>query len=490
MEDFIIGRRRLEVSDAVYRLYGTTAMVVYGVLLSLVMYGLLWAFGTVFAASLAANVPTPLTNYVTCDNERETTACVGPYRAFLLLFAVIVVPLSLVDLREQRVVQMIMTGTRGVVLLVMIGTVVAAPACDGVAFAVKSGGEVDPAFVDRGMHVAEYFRPSGMGVLVPTTIFALIFHYSVPVLSHEVADKTALRGIFLTAFAVAAGSYVSLAIIVSTYFRDTVNTQCNLNWKDYVGCAASDAGAESASGWAKAARFFVLIFPAIDVLSGFPLNAITLGNNLLAAVMGLPAPMMESDERWVDTVCPAACRRRGQRYSAVEGDVAAEEAARVRRRQFRLKLLFRLLAAVPPLVGAFFISDLGKILDFTGLFAIPIATLVPCILWHGSRVRCQRALAAWESRGGAPSLELTPLSGTVSPATMEAEVEEPTDTTRLAVSAAPARSASPRSSIAAVALVNTPYHSTCAVPAVVAAVAVAGVVLFVFVFASMVRAAT
>jgi hypothetical protein len=26
-EDFIIGRRRLEVSDAVYRLYGTTAMV-------------------------------------------------------------------------------------------------------------------------------------------------------------------------------------------------------------------------------------------------------------------------------------------------------------------------------------------------------------------------------------------------------------------------------------------------------------------------------
>jgi hypothetical protein len=65
--------------------------VVYGVLLSLVMYGLLWAFGTVFAASLAANVPTPLTNYVTCDNERETTACVGPYRAFLLLFAVIVV---------------------------------------------------------------------------------------------------------------------------------------------------------------------------------------------------------------------------------------------------------------------------------------------------------------------------------------------------------------------------------------------------------------
>jgi hypothetical protein len=40
---------------------------------------------------------------------------------------------------------------------------------------------------------------------------------------------------------------------------------------------------------------------------------------------------------------------------------------RERRALFRKKIMFRLLAACPPLVGALFVSNLGKILDYSGV---------------------------------------------------------------------------------------------------------------------------
>jgi hypothetical protein len=38
--------------------------------------------------------------------------------------------------------------------------------------------------------------------------------------------------------------------------------------------------------WARTISAFVLGFPAINVISSFPLNAVALGNNLMAAVYG------------------------------------------------------------------------------------------------------------------------------------------------------------------------------------------------------------
>ncbi len=51
---------------------------------------------------------------------------------------------------------------------------------------------------------------------------AVIFHYSVPVLSHEVADRSRLKGIFATAFAAAAVVYLVLGTVGAMYFREQV----------------------------------------------------------------------------------------------------------------------------------------------------------------------------------------------------------------------------------------------------------------------------
>ena len=95
---------------------------------------------------------------------------------------------------------------------------------------------------------------------------------------------------------------------------------------------------------------YALLFPACDVASAYPLGAITLGNNLMSAWATGRTPMVE-------------------RY-----------------RHFRLA--FRLVAAVPPLAGAFFVSNLDTILSFAGILGFFIAFFVPAALYVGSVCGC------------------------------------------------------------------------------------------------------
>ena len=70
--------------------------------------------------------------------------------------------------------------------------------------------------------------------------------------------------------------------------------------------------------------------------------------------------------------------------SAAAAVAAAADAVQVRHAwqqrsaQFQAKLLFRLLASVPPVVGAWFVSDLGKILDYTGECESPLLLFLLC----------------------------------------------------------------------------------------------------------------
>ena len=135
--------------------------------------------------------------------------------------------------------------------------------------------------------------------------------------------------------------------------------QSNLSWVGY--------GGDHIAG--KVVSNFIVLFPAIDVISAYPLNAITLGNNIMAAYYGAKTTKVEKDR----------CRR----------------------------LPFRLLASVPPIVGACLISDLGSVLSFTGILGLLIALVIPPFL-HLSTLRSVR------KRWGANCDWVTPYTGCVS----------------------------------------------------------------------------
>ena len=72
----------------------------------------MWAYTSVFASSLAANVPLHfLSDVGKCDIEKDSwEECGSHYLFFLAIFTVIVLPLGMLDLKEQRIVQVIMTA--------------------------------------------------------------------------------------------------------------------------------------------------------------------------------------------------------------------------------------------------------------------------------------------------------------------------------------------------------------------------------------------
>jgi hypothetical protein len=166
-------------------------------------------------------------------------------------------------------------------------------------------------------------------------------------LEHPVQDKRQLLRLFFTAVLLSMLLYILVGSIVSAYFGAASQQSSNLNWERY--CGPGDGFL----------AFFVVIFPALDVASAFPLNAYTLGNTLMAAFF----PHGQDQDNGYE---------HGQ-----EG-----------KRRSRLRLC-RGLAASLPLLGALVDRNLGHITDYTGLVAFALAFIFPPLLAHYSQQKLQ-----------------------------------------------------------------------------------------------------
>lgn len=322
-EYLVHGRRKFEVTDQLLLFIGKKSQVAYLFGLCLYMFGTLLSYSVIAASSVTANVSLDfLPPYSKCDVTKQD--CYAPYRFWLAIFAAIVIPFSAMEIREQLWMQVIMFLARILVMILLAGTAAVGLSCDGVAFA-----EVAPGTAGKDVPLA---NATGLGSLIPTAIFAFIFHHSIPALSNPIKDKTSLNKIFRTALLLVGACYIALGVCVALFFGSTVDSQCNLNWTGYVGCmppppgytppplsssspsspevnaafpgygalagssnnplrsaaaACTNSSTWSEScvdisqrpGWATAVAYIILLFPALDVLSAFPLNALTLGNN-------------------------------------------------------------------------------------------------------------------------------------------------------------------------------------------------------------------
>lgn len=128
--------------------------------------------------------------------------------------------------------------------------------------------------------------------------------------------------------------YIALGSVCSLYFGPKLATSVNLNWAEFTW--GINESMTLVPLWAKLLSMIVVVFPALDTLSVFPLISVTLGDNMAAV---LP-------KRWT----------RGGRRSS-------------------WKLLCRFGAALPPLLISMFVSDLSVTLQISGLMGIYVAFL-------------------------------------------------------------------------------------------------------------------
>ena len=104
--------------------HGVEPSTIIHSVLRLVQYGTLWGYTAVFAQAAAAAISLP--SAPSCDVYSDPSdSCLGLYRVYVLAFGVVVLPLSLLPVKEQISFQILNTVLRFVCAGIMIWTSVA-----------------------------------------------------------------------------------------------------------------------------------------------------------------------------------------------------------------------------------------------------------------------------------------------------------------------------------------------------------------------------
>eukprot|EP01112_Ceratiomyxa_fruticulosa_P012439 TRINITY_DN3442_c0_g3_i3.p1 TRINITY_DN3442_c0_g3~~TRINITY_DN3442_c0_g3_i3.p1 ORF type:complete len:517 (+),score=62.66 TRINITY_DN3442_c0_g3_i3:76-1626(+) len=349
--NYYITSRKFEVNELCGIFLAGTGKLIFDIALTLYLYGGLWSYTAVFATSLTENIPFPgISNGLTCSVYAEDFggSCLHAYYLYVLLFALIVIPLAQRDLTEQIPLQVFLCGFRFFALSIMIITSIVA---------IVNKGEGKDEGAGEGLNIEQpgtWVNMAGFGVIFSTAVFAQLVHHSTPGIVQPVKDKSKLFKIFVSSFTSTFVAYTILSIFTVTYFGPNTQQVITLNWKYYTGHSFS-LSTVSPHWFPRALTYIVVLFPVLDIASAYPLNGITLGNNLQASFI--------TSERI---------------YTHFRGK------ARL------LKVLSRLIATIPPIIMGMFFRHLSTIISIVGLFGFLIGFLVPAFLQYKSVRECER----------------------------------------------------------------------------------------------------
>jgi len=326
----------------IFELYGGwKGKVIVWVAIACMCYGVLWAYASVFSSSVASLYFQFIEDKQCIVFAADASAeCKRAYHICLVIYACIVIPLACLDMGEQAVVQMCMTIYRFTAFAVMIITLIAGLSYPRPDFHLGVSGYIPVEAVDWG----------GFAIVFLSGAVALNFHYNVPDIIHPMQDKSVLTRIVSGAQVVAFGFYIVLSVLSAWYFGNATQQLVTFNWSTFT---ARDGGwggdVSDRPAIAIVVQLIVMLFPVFDMISVFPLVAVTLGNN-------------------IHNVLPANFK------SAVQPRLVG--------------IVSRLLAAIPPIIAAAIFGEISKIFSIAGIFCFWPVLIWPPVLFLLSRKFC------------------------------------------------------------------------------------------------------
>lgn len=159
-----------------------------------------------------------------------------------------------------------------------------------------------------------------------------------------------------------------MGISASSYFGQDTLSSVNLNFVGYnFGLYSSDTSNLSLLVL-KVASGIVVLFPALDTLSVFPLISNTLGNNLLAS---LGKNTSQELPKWISE---NILKKLPSNDSYSNGNDNMKRASRI------ATIIFRLIASLPPLALSLYVQDLSFSLQIAGVCGVYVAFFAPSLL--------------------------------------------------------------------------------------------------------------
>ena len=349
----ISGDSEPEVSELVQDFLGENAKIGYQLALSMLTYSGLVAYTQVFVQSIMSQM---------CTRPSECES-----QPFLptVAFTLIVVPLSCLNLDEQVTGQVVMSIFRFVSLAVLffglLWAIYMVPAPSGLSVS-HSHDKFPHSRVDMPLiHMA------GFGVMFSTGVFSQLFQHSVPGLIRPLAaeHKADVPSIFGWALATTCLLYIAIGVAACWHLGDEIQQSINLNFVGFKWGLPKDS---RLAGAADALSTLVVIFPVLDTISIFPLIANTLGSNLHAAFPKLLNALAMYLIPFVKLF-----------MTFNEGNDSRLDAHTVAERRTR-DVLWRFIAAIPPIVASLVVTDLSLTLQVAGICGVFVALVIPSLL--------------------------------------------------------------------------------------------------------------
>ena len=240
--------RKFEPSELCEIFVGKWFKYVYIVALIGTLFLACIAYGTVASSAWSVNIPFNFTTIQQCTGEEfsiyiipQRASCRNTYWVCLCIFACLVVPLSLLELKDQLIVQVLM----GMLRFVAIGSIVIF--CIANLSIFKNicqchvpwlpANDTEEDFCNVSTSDGELFTrfdPKAWIQAVPVIVVAFILHQSIPSLTHPIRQKRYLRGYFNVLYIVLTTVYGSLALTVSLWFKDCTRSTCTLSWVSHT----------------------------------------------------------------------------------------------------------------------------------------------------------------------------------------------------------------------------------------------------------------
>ncbi len=291
------------------------------------------------------------------------------------IFSAIVVPLSCIDLTAQVNIQVGMSIMRFITLGVLVIGLIFAITFDKMDSSEASDHVARAPFTSPHVPIFNY---GGLGVMFSTSVFSQLFQHSVPGLTRPLSDQNKLKipNIFGAALVTTSVLYIAIGCLSVLYFGSRILQSVNLNFVDFRWGCSSSLTNDSISILATSLSLLVVIFPAFDTLSIYPLIAHTLGSNILAS-----SPSLRGVFTYVAQyiVC-GFCERCGN---------STEDQ---HRQVHKVTLVIsRLSAAIPPIILCFYVTELAVTLQIAGVCGIFVALVAPALLQRNSYLIYKRS---------------------------------------------------------------------------------------------------
>ncbi|OMJ86805.1 hypothetical protein SteCoe_11575 [Stentor coeruleus] len=271
---------------------------------------------SVFAISLSSNVPILGFTCNLYDYDSFFNECRVLYWAYMTIFAAFLIFLAFFDITEQRWMQGTLTLFRFLVIAIFAVTTI---------YAIASDSELE----DDGNNNAnpEIFNGKHIGRIFFILCFASLYENIIPTTMSFVENKsTNLPKVLNFAILTFNGIYILVGVLLCFALEDP-EEMATLNWRDY----SAGSSQSSRSWWTYIIAYIVVLLPALDILSSFPIVCWNYSDNIMSIFHG-----HDSD----------------------------------RKNDKSIRFMFRLSMILSSFMIAFFFYELGLILEISGAFVL------------------------------------------------------------------------------------------------------------------------